>query len=105
MKFEGGSVGIQPIGNKLPSSFALRQNYPNPFNPITNIEFDIPKSSSVRLTVYDIRGREVSVLLNEKLNAGSYRVMFDGSNLSSGIYFYRLTGKDYTKVMKMVLIK
>ncbi|MGB9697691.1 MAG: T9SS type A sorting domain-containing protein, partial [Ignavibacteria bacterium] len=104
-KFDGTVTGAEPIGNKLPSSFALRQNYPNPFNPITNIEFDIPKSSSVRLTVYDIRGREVSVLLNEKLNAGSYRVMFDGSNLSSGIYFYQLTAGEYTKTNKMLLIK
>ncbi len=106
LKFEGGpATGVNPIGNKIPSSFALRQNYPNPFNPVTNIEFDIPKSSQVRLVVYDIMGREVKVLVDEMLSAGSYRVRFDGSSLSSGIYFYRLISGEYTRTNKMLLVK
>ncbi len=105
LKFEGVPTGVNPIGIKIPSSFALSQNYPNPFNPVTNIEFDVPKSTQVRLVVYDIMGREVAVLVNEMLSAGSYRVRFDGSSLSSGIYFYRLISGEYTRTNKMLLIK
>ncbi|MBK7259621.1 MAG: T9SS type A sorting domain-containing protein [Ignavibacteriae bacterium] len=73
-----------------PSSFALLQNYPNPFNPSSDIRYQISEFSNVRLAVYDILGREVAVLVNEKKAPGAYQVRFDASSLSSGVYFYRL---------------
>jgi hypothetical protein len=70
-------------GELLPKSFALEQNYPNPFNPSTTIKYELPRTSKVTLTVYDLLGREVSVLVNERREAGVYEVKFDGSNLAS----------------------
>jgi hypothetical protein len=75
---------------QLPAVYQLRQNYPNPFNPSTTITFELPKSSVVRLSVYDILGREVSVLVNERREAGVHEVKLDTRGLSSGIYFYRM---------------
>lgn len=89
----------------LPKEFALMQNYPNPFNPTTNISFDIPELANVKLSVYDVTGREVAVLVNEQLNRGSYNYEFKGSNFSSGIYFYRIRAGNFIQVKKMVLIK
>ena len=83
----------------------LYQNYPNPFNPTTKIEYSIPKTSFVTLKVYDILGREVVMLVNEEKSVGNYKAEFNGSNLSSGIYFYKLQAGDYTSVKKMVLLK
>jgi hypothetical protein len=81
----------------------LFQNYPNPFNPITTIKFDLPKNSYVKLIVYDLLGREVSLLVNEELKASSYAVDFDASALSSGVYFYRLiTIDNYGKTSSFV---
>jgi len=74
----------------LPTIIRLEQNYPNPFNPITTIQFSIPNPAFVTLKVYDLLGREVCVLVNEKKAPGSYEVTFDGTGLSSGVYFYRL---------------
>jgi len=98
-------IGIQNLSSEIPNSFSLQQNYPNPFNPSTQIEFSIPYNSYVKLTVFDIMGREISVLVNEKLNAGTYKADFDGSNLSSGIYFYKLEADGFTESRKMMLIK
>lgn len=97
------SVGL-PLA-ELPTQFSLNQNYPNPFNPSTNIKFELPKSSVVRLSVFDMLGREVSVLVNERRNAGVYEVKFDGSNLASGVYFYRLQAGDYVASKKMLVLK
>jgi flagellar hook assembly protein FlgD len=84
----------------------LHQNYPNPFNPSTSIEFQLSKSSVVTLTVYDLRGVRVRVLaLNEKMDAGMHKVTFDGSNLSSGIYLYKLETPEFVQTRKMVLLK
>jgi len=83
----------------------LYRNYPNPFNPSTNIKFDIPKSSDVKLIIYDIAGREITKLVNEMLNAGSYEVSWDASNYTSGVYFYKLISENYIDTKKMVLIK
>jgi len=74
----------------LPVRYALEQNYPNPFNPSTTIRYELPKTSHVSLSVYDVLGREVSVLVNERRDAGVYEIKFDGSGLSSGVYFYRI---------------
>ncbi|HWQ80700.1 MAG TPA: YCF48-related protein [Ignavibacteria bacterium] len=91
--------------NNLPKTYSLHQNYPNPFNPVTKIKFEIPKSSFVSLRVYDILGREVSVIVNETKQAGSYIIDFDASKLTSGIYFYRLNTQTFSDTKKMILIK
>jgi hypothetical protein len=85
--------------------FALGQNYPNPFNPTTTITYQLPKSSEVKLTVYDILGREVSVLVNERKNAGMYEAKLDGSRLSSGVYFYRLQAGSFVEAKKLLLLR
>lgn len=90
----GTYVSIQPTSNNIPVEYKLFQNYPNPFNPNTNIEFAIPAEDAVKLIVYDILGREVRKLLDKKLNSGKYKIVFNGENLSSGVYFYILY---YTK--------
>jgi hypothetical protein len=101
--FPTGVVG-QKTGN-LPGQFALEQNYPNPFNPSTVVRYQLPLASNVRLVVYDLVGREVSTLVNEREGPGSYEVKFDGSGLSSGVYFYRLTADNLVQTRKLVLLR
>jgi len=102
----GGSfVGLEQTGNEIPNDFSLSQNYPNPFNPSTNISFDIPVASNVRLAVYNILGKEVMLMANEILSAGKYNVSLDASDLPSGTYFYRLEAGSFTAIKKMILIK
>lgn len=91
--------------NLFPAQFKLNQNYPNPFNPVSKINYEIAKSSYVRLKVYDALGREVVVLVNQTQHAGSYEVDFDGSNHSSGIYFYTLEAEDFSDTKRMILLK
>lgn len=91
--------------NLIATTFELKQNYPNPFNPETKITFSIPKEESITLKVYDINGREVKTLINQRLVAGYYTVLFDGSNLSSGIYFYRIQSSNFIQTKKMILLK
>jgi hypothetical protein len=99
-------TGIEPkTESGIPNGFELAQNYPNPFNPVTTIKFSIPAMSHVKLTVFDITGKELDVLIDKQMNAGNYNVSFDASKLSSGVYFYRLVSGDFSKVMKMVLVK
>ncbi len=93
------------IENSEPNSFELIGNYPNPFNPITNIKFEVGKSGLITLKVYDITGKLIDILLNEFKNAGSYTVGFNGSNLPSGVYFYRLTAEGFVQTKKMILTK
>ncbi|HTY11398.1 MAG TPA: T9SS type A sorting domain-containing protein [Bacteroidota bacterium] len=93
----------EPTGT--PRSFALQQNYPNPFNPATVISYQLAVSSRVTLKVYDILGKEVATLVDEQKQPGSYRVMFDGSRLASGIYFYRLQTGSFTATKKLMLVK
>jgi len=90
---------------RAPDKFELKQNYPNPFNPVTKIKFEIPKTSIVKIRIFDISGREITVLLNEKLNAGSFEIKWNASNFASGVYFYKIETPDYCKTMKMMLIK
>ncbi len=97
--------GINIISSKIPDNFSLGQNYPNPYNSSSKFKFDISKSGDVKITVYDVQGREVQTVVNERLNAGKYEVMFDGSGLTSGIYFYRLSAGNFTETKSMVLIK
>lgn len=96
---------INPISSEVPADYVLKQNYPNPFNPATRIAFDIPSSSNVKLTVYNSLGKEVQTLVNENLKAGKYEVTFNANNLSSGVYYYRLTAGQFTISKVMTLIK
>jgi len=88
-----------------PLTFALEQNYPNPFNPSTNIKYSVPESGFVNLSVYNLVGEEVSVLVNETVDAGFYEATFNAANLPSGIYFYRLQTGNTVQTKKMVLMK
>lgn len=99
----GPLTGIN--SNYMPVQFSLKQNYPNPFNPQTKISFNIPKGSNVKLTITDILGKEMFVLLDEFRQAGTHEVVFDGSTSASGVYFYKIETGDFTDSKKMVLIK
>ena len=101
----GGSIWVKNISTKIPDSYLLHQNYPNPFNPTTIIRYQIEDSRYVIIKVYDILGREITTLINEKKPPGIYEVSFDGYNLPSGLYFYRIQAGDFSQVKKMVLIK
>lgn len=99
-------TGTNNNNTNIPREYSLRQNYPNPFNPATTIKFDLPVSDLVSIQIFDITGKRVKELANNQLfNAGSHEVRFEGSNLSSGAYFYRITTPKYTDVKKMVLVK
>ncbi len=98
-------IGLQNVSTEVPESFSLAQNYPNPFNPVTNIGFRIAEFGFVTMKVYDITGKEIAVLVNEELRPGVYNVDFDGSDLSSGTYFYRIEANGITDVKKMILVK
>jgi len=89
----------------VPKKFSLSQNYPNPFNPATKINFEIPQNSNVKLSVYDVTGKLAIELVNEQRAAGYYTVEFNGSNLASGMYFYRIEAGDFSATKKMLLIK
>ncbi|MCB0726013.1 MAG: choice-of-anchor B family protein [Ignavibacteriae bacterium] len=106
----GKSVGINNSNNNIAEGYSLSQNYPNPFNPNTKINYTIPENvrgqtSDVRLVVTDILGNEIATLVNEKQNPGNYSVNFDGSKLSSGVYFYKLSSGEFKEVKKMTLLK
>ena len=103
-------AGIEKISSDIPENFELFQNYPNPFNPTTKIKFEIPSDvkremSDLKLVVYDILGKEITTLVNEQLQPGTYEVTFDGSNYPSGIYFYKLIAGNFIETKKMLLIK
>jgi photosystem II stability/assembly factor-like uncharacterized protein len=104
----GGGSNISGINNKLnklPNNFSLSQNYPNPFNPGTIINYSISSRSQVLIRVYNILGKSVLTLVNEKKEPGNYNIYFDGSGLSSGIYFYRIQAGDFSETRKMILLK
>lgn len=103
-------LSVQNVSNNVSQSFELSQNYPNPFNPSTTINFNIPANGFVKLNVYDALGKEVGNLVNENLNAGSYKYNFNGSNLNSGIYFYTMnytnnSSQTFTETKKLILVK
>ena len=89
----------------IPDEFSLLPAYPNPFNPGTNIVFDLPEKSRVYIKVYDVTGKEITMLINNTLSAGRHKVTFGGNGLSSGIYFVRLIANDYIKTRKVILMK
>ena len=96
---------VNQISELVPSSYSLQQNYPNPFNNTSNLKFQIVNTGDVKLVVYDIMGREVQTLVNEQLTPGTYETSFDGSQLTSGVYFYRLNAGDFVETKKMLLLK
>jgi len=100
-----GTVGIQTVSTVIPGSYRLYQNYPNLFNPSTNIEFDLPEAGETVVKLFDITGKEVSELLNRRLDAGKYKYTFNGSHLNSGVYFVRLTSNEFSAVSKIVMVK
>jgi len=98
-------VGIQPYSTEVPDRFSLSQNYPNPFNPSTVINYELRVTGFAKLIVYDVLGHNVATLVNEKQNAGSYRISFEGRNLSSGVYFYKLDAGEFSETKRMILLK
>ncbi len=97
---------LNVVNGKPPvPEFILQQNYPNPFNPSTVISYEMPRSAFVNLTIYDIPGRRVETLVDERENAGSHSVTFDGANLPSGVYFYRLEAGTFAETKKLMLLK
>lgn len=98
-------IGVITNSNELPRQFKLNQNYPNPFNPRTIINYQLPISNFVKLIVYDILGREVTELVNSMQKAGFYEVEWDGSNLASGVYLYKIEAGTFVDSKKMVLVK
>jgi photosystem II stability/assembly factor-like uncharacterized protein len=98
-------VGINYPGIEIPSEFVLYQNYPNPFNPVTSIEFSIPEDSYSKLSIYDVLGREINVLVDQQLKRGVYRASWNAANHPSGVYFYKLETGDFEHSKKMMLVK
>ncbi|MBE2257020.1 MAG: VCBS repeat-containing protein [Ignavibacteria bacterium] len=101
----GGIVNINKYSNEIPLQFTLEQNFPNPFNPETKINFSVKENSNVKLVVSDINGKEVQTLLKSNLTPGSYEVVFNGKNMSSGVYYYTLIADNFISSKRMVLIK
>jgi len=99
------TVGINIISSEVPERFNLENNYPNPFNPSTVIKFDVAITEDVNITIYDMLGRKVENLVNEKLQPGKYEVTFNAANYSSGIYYYRMESKEFIQTKKMLLVK
>ncbi len=112
-KYTSEPIGIVPISSEVPKHFSLQQNYPNPFNPTTNIGFRIADFGFVRLTLYDVLGKEIAVIVNEQLNPGVYVITWNALNYPSGVYFYKLdvedhgtkSGKRFSESKKMILLK
>ena len=96
---------VNQISTEAPTLFSLSQNYPNPFNSTSNLKFQIVNTGDVKIIVYDIMGKEVQTLVNERLQPGTYEAAFDGSALNSGVYFYRIVTEGYSETKRMLLIK
>lgn len=103
--FRVSPIGITQTAHIIPKEYKLFNNYPNPFNPVTQIKFDVPKSSYVKIRIYDVLGREVSLIVNKHLEAGEYTISWDAVNYASGIYIYRMESQNFVDIKKMVLIK
>ena len=101
-----GETGVEErCGAEVPSAFSLSQNYPNPFNPVTTIAYDLPKASEVELTIYNVAGQRVAILVSKHQRAGHYQVAWDGSAMASGVYFYRIEAGEFRSTRRMLLLK
>lgn len=98
-------TGIIPVNGEIPDKFVLSQNYPNPFNPATTISFKVAKSQNVQLVIYDALGKEITTLIDQKLEPGTFEAKWDAGGYPSGLYFYKLISPDFVEVKKMMLIK
>jgi hypothetical protein len=98
-------TGVASESGNVPATFSLSQNYPNPFNPRTGIRYQVPGVSDVKLIVFDLLGREVAVLVNERKVPGTYEVAFDGNGLASGVYLYRMMAGNFVQTKKLVIVK
>jgi len=98
-------VSATDEGGAIPEEYISAQNYPNPFNPLTKIEYALPKTGEVLITVYNLLGVEVARLVDDRMPAGYHEVEWDASDVASGIYFYRLQTGDFVQTRKMVLLK
>ena len=98
-------VGINETSVEIPDGYLLNQNYPNPFNPVTKISYQLPEAGSVSLQIYNVLGKLVTTLVNERQNSGTFEVQFDGKELSSGVYFYRLNANGISILKMMTLLK
>jgi hypothetical protein len=98
-------TSVKEENSNFPTHYSLQQNYPNPFNPSTTISFTLPSKSHVTLKVFDIMGREIAILVNGEMFAGNHTQKWNPSNISSGIYFYRLEAGSYTETKKLVLLR
>ena len=103
--FVRNPIGIQQISSNIPNKFALYNNYPNPFNPATIFKLDIAKTQIVKFTIYDMLGREVIVLQDGILQAGTYSLNWNASSFASGVYYYKMETESFSGVKKMVLVK
>jgi hypothetical protein len=99
------TVDVENFHAEVPTDFTLYQNYPNPFNPSTKIRFVIPKSSFVNIKVYNVLGKEIVTLINEERPAGNHEVEFSGTDLPSGVYFYKLQTGSFIQTKKMILLR
>ena len=104
LKYTDIAVSVREERGSTPMSFALAENYPNPFNPSTTIRYELPQKGFVTLKVYNLLGQEVATIVNQKPEAGSYQVQFDGTGLASGVYFYRVKAGDYVESKKLLLL-
>ncbi len=98
-------TGIFQYSSEIQKEFKLYNNYPNPFNPVTKIRFDIPKNTHVKVSIFDVSGREINQPVNDFFPAGSYEFSWYANNLASGVYFYRIEAEDYKNVKKMLLVR
>ncbi|MFA5011941.1 MAG: YCF48-related protein [Ignavibacteria bacterium] len=100
-----GGVHVNNLSTEIPSSYSLSQNYPNPFNPSTSIEFDVVQTADVKISVFDIYGKEIDILVNERLQTGRYKTEWNGTKQSSGVYFYRMQSGNFIQSKQMILLK
>ncbi len=105
LKFEGEPFGIDPNNTTIPTEYVLEQNYPNPFNPVTTIKYSVPKAGIVKISVYDLNGKELLNITEKFHTAGNYIETLDMTNFSSGIYLYELSTEKISISRKLVLIK
>jgi len=102
---DADQFSLMKRSGSIPEEYTLDQNYPNPFNPVTAISYSVPAPGPVSLKVYDLLGEEVSTVVEGEHKVGFHTAQFDGSHLSSGVYFYRLSSKDHTITKKLILMK